>query len=78
MNPYFRYRAEMKNYLKGIDFIKLLLIELKDEGKISQLSSLYSEEESISILKETILTVQKNIKDLLKDLEEIQYPNKLS
>lgn len=68
----------MKNYLKGIDFIKLLLIELKDEGKISQLSSLYSEEESISILKETILTVQKNIKDLLKDLEEIQYPNKLS
>lgn len=52
----------MKDYLKGVDLIKLLYSEIKDEGKLHELNSLYSDEESISLLKDTILNMQFHTK----------------
>lgn len=43
MNPYLRYKAEMKDYLKGMSIISFIYNEIKSEGNISELSSLYSE-----------------------------------
>lgn len=78
MNPHIRYKAEMKNYLEGLSLINTIFNDIKLEGNYSELASLYSETENIVMLKDTILTTQFHVKELLNDLQDIIYPNALS
>ena len=51
MNPYIRYKAEMKNYLEGLSLINSIFNDIKLEGNYHELGSLYSEAENITMLK---------------------------
>lgn len=43
MNPYIRYKAEMKQYLEGLSLINSIFSDIRLEGNYKELSSLYSE-----------------------------------
>lgn len=55
-----------------------MLEEISINECVAELSSLYSEHEDIKDLKETLLTTQYHLKELINDLNDIVYPNQLS
>jgi len=64
--------------LAGLELIIKIFEEIEINETVPELSSLYSETEDIKMLKETLLTTQFHLKELINDLDDIVYPNKLS
>lgn len=78
MNPYIRFKSEMKQYLEGLNLISNILNDIGVEGNYYELNSLYSETENIKMLRETILTTQYHANTLENDLKDIVYTSEVS
>lgn len=78
MNPYIRFKSEMKQYLEGLTLISNILGDIGVEGNYHELNSLYSETENIKMLRETILTTQYHANTLENDLKDIVYTSEVS